>query len=357
MSAISQKVIFISMSDAANGAENVLLMASAAISAPVIFLKKVKTGGLSIPAGQVVKYVTTKSILAGFWGLINSLKPYRNGYVIMSTHSYLNAYLGFLKKIGYIKSQLIVRECTSVFTRYSGLKKWTYKLAYWLGYPAVNLIVCQTSLMRSQFLKHVTYIKAKKVIKQENPVNTEQILIKSESPLNDFDADDDFICAAGRLIPEKGFSVLITAFSCIEKQYPDLKLLLLGEGPERPFLTRLIESYGLSKRVILKGQIDNPMPYFKQARVCVVSSLKEGFPNVLLEMMTLNKAVVSTICAGGIESIPGILTTETNNVNGLAAAIKKALHKDVRSGEKSAQEYLQNRNPEVFIDSILKELQ
>ena len=354
MSELKQNVVFISMSDVANGAENVLLMASGATGAPILFLKKVKTGGLRIPAGQEFRYATDKNMLMGFLGLINLIKPYRHDFIIMSTHPYLNACLGFLKRIGYLKSQLIVRECTSVFTRFAGFKKLSYKLAYQLGYPGVNLVVCQTSLMRYQFLQHVNFVPDQKVIVQENPVNLEQILKRAGSPLNDPDTDADFICAAGRLIPEKGFSVLIYAFSCIEEQYPGLKLLILGEGPERTELTKLIETLGLTTRVILKGRIDNPMPYFKKAKICVVSSIKEGFPNVLLEMMAMNQSVVSTLCAGDIENIPGILTAKANSVNELALTIEKALDRNARSGSEIIKQYLHNRTPEKFIYALLK---
>jgi glycosyltransferase involved in cell wall biosynthesis len=354
---VNKKILFVSMSDMANGAENVLFMAARASGSPVVFLKKVSKGGLYIPAGQDAQYVTDKSMLKGFWGLTGSLKPYREGAVIMSTHPYLNAYLGFLKRIGYLRSQLIVRECTSVFTRYSGPKKWTYQFAYYLGYPAADLIICQTSLMRNQFLENTSYLMPEKVIVQENPVDLEQILEKSEAHIDGPDAEADFICAAGRLIPEKGFSILISAFKCIKDEYPDLKLLIFGDGPEKDALSRLIESYGLSNRVMLKGQTENPMPYFKRARVCVVSSVKEGFPNVLLEMMALNKVVVSTLCAGGIEAIPDILKAEVNSTKSLVSALKTALCKEYDPQKKSVREYLQNRNPAAFIGAVLKSLQ
>jgi len=354
---VNKNVLFVSMSDKANGAENVLLMAAKVIRAPMIFLQKVKNGGLKFSQDQQLTYVTDKSMLAGFWGLAKSLKSYRKGFIIISTHPYLSAYLGFLKRIGYLKSQLIVRECTSVFTRYSGFKRWTYQVAYRFGYPGASLIVCQTALMRNQFLKHVSFIQPQKVIIQENPIDMEQAIIKANQPLNDIDAGSDFICAAGRLIPEKGFSVLIKAFSCIIKQYPDLNLLLFGEGPEKQLLTGLIKSHKLEGRVLLKGWTDNPLPYFKKARVCVVSSIKEGFPNVLLEMMALNPVVVSTLCAGGIETIPCIEKTEVNNVNALIIALKKALHKDGEHEKKTVQQYLGNRKPEVFLRTILSALQ
>jgi glycosyltransferase involved in cell wall biosynthesis len=208
--------------------------------------------------------------------------------------------------------------------------------------------------MQNQFRKQITFIPAARVIVQENPVDIEQAIIKAAKPLPDTDTCSDFICAAGRLIPEKGFSVLINAFNCIKLQYPDLNLLLFGDGPEKKKLSELIKTHNLQGRVLLKGWTDNPLPYFKKARVCVVSSIKEGFPNVLLEMMALNPIVVSTLCAGGIEAIPYIEKIGVNDVDVMVAALKKALHKNGEPGKKPIQQYLSTRNPEVFIGSILR---
>lgn len=352
MSDIADKMLFISMSDAANGAENVLLMAAKASKAPIIFLKKLDEGSLQIPEGIVHKYATKKSMFAGFLNLIILLFPYRKGYVLMSTHPYLNAYLGVLKRIGYLRSPLVVRECTSVFNRYSGLKKMSYKLAYHLGYPAVSCVVCQTELMRQQFLEHVPFIGQSKVIVLDNPVDLDLIINKAKIAINDPYLGAEFICAAGRLIPEKGFAVLIGAFSRIAKEYPELRLLLFGDGPQKAFLNKLIAAYGLTTRVIVKGWTKNPVPYFKSARVCVVSSIKEGFPNVLLEMMSVNPIVVSTLCAGGIESIPGILTANVNDINHLAAVIKKALSTQPKNNRTKLNGYLSNRTPAKFIEAV-----
>lgn len=344
------------MSDVANGAERVLLMAAGAKASPIIFLKKSVNGNLHIPSGIVHRYASERSMIAGFLKLIKLLLPYRKGYILMSTHPYLNAYLGLLKRIGYLKSQLVVRECSSVFNRYSGLKKLSYKLAYSIGYRSVNLIVCQTELMREQFLKHIRFVPLSKVIVLNNPIDTSAIVNKASAAIDDSYFSFPFICAAGRLIPEKGFAVLIEAFKTIEKQYSDLKLLLFGDGPQKDFLTKLIADRGLTGRVILKGWNANPIPYFKNARVCVVSSIEEGFPNVLLEMMSVNPIVVSTLCAGGIKDIPEILTANVNDVDNLATAIKKALCLPPPEHEIKFNSYLCNRTPVTFIDTIANAL-
>jgi glycosyltransferase involved in cell wall biosynthesis len=104
------------------------------------------------------------------------------------------------------------------------------------------------------------------------------------------------------------------------------------------------------------GHVDNPIPYYKKAKLCVVSSIKEGFPNVLLEMMAVNDSVVSTLCAGGIEKIPSILKVEPNNINSLTSAIGFALADYPSQKNDSRQDYLKDRSPELFISSILEEL-
>ena len=127
----------------------------------------------------------------------------------------------------------------------------------------------------------------------------------------------EFICAAGRLIPIKGFSLLINAFKPIVEKRKDLKLVILGEGPERDNLQKQIHQLGLEGSVILMGHVANPYVYFKYAKVCVVSSIEEGFPNTLLQMIALNTLVVSTLCAGGIAEIPSILKEGTGNIYAL----------------------------------------
>lgn len=348
------RLLFVSMSDTAGGAEKVLCMIAAVSDSPLIFVKHMPNSRLVIPDFLKVRYLTKKSMLIGFFKLVKALYPYRKEYTIVSTHPYVNSYLGILKRIGYIKSDLVVRECTSIFSRYTGIKKLSYQIAYRLGYPGTSLIVCQTEIMRNQLLEHNPFISKSKVIVKENPVDLDFILEKGEEPIMGNVADSDFICSAGRLISEKGFPILIQAFANISDRYPDLKLLILGEGSERNNLDKLVKEAGLEGRIVLKGHINNPIPYFKKAKICVIASIKEGFPNVLLEMMAVSpSSVISTLCAGGIEDIPAIVKVQVNDANALATAIDSVLY----SGDKNKVErrYFKHRTPRNYIDSILKE--
>ncbi|KIA95965.1 hypothetical protein OC25_05340 [Pedobacter kyungheensis] len=356
MKTLKQKITFISLTDAPNGAENVLHMMANAVEGDMVFLKKQPFSGLKVSENIGKTYLSKQSLISGFAKLVPQLRQFGRDDILMSTHPYLNAFLGFLKRIGYLRSKLIVRECTSVFTRFRGMKKRIYEIIYRMGYPAVDLVVCQTTLMQEQLLLHNPFLAKVKVLVQPNPIDFNKIVAKSNQPLINGDAKLDFICSAGRLIPEKGFPVLIEAFKLIKAEHPQLKLLLLGEGKERELLTKIITENDLTGSVFLKGQIDNPAPYFKQAKLCVVSSIKEGFPNVLLEMMSVNNAVVSTLCAGGISEIPAIAKVAVNDAKALASAMNETLQQPQTENTAIATQYLYGRRPEVFAQSILNAL-
>lgn len=355
MSTSKPKINLISLTDRPNGAENVLLKMAISVNGNLIFIAKNQDTRLVIPENLSKKYLSHKSKVVGMIKLLPLLAKMHKDQIVMSTHPYLNAYLGFCKRIGLFKNQLIVRECTSIFTRFSGFKKFVYQILYKLGYPAADLVVCQTDTMLNQLLDHNPFLDSSRVIVQPNPIDVDKIMDLGNEHLNQIHEGEQFICTAGRLIPEKGFDILIQAFGILRKSNPKIKLIILGEGKEREKLTNLISDLELQQSVVLNGHIANPVPYFKHAKVCVVSSITEGFPNVLLEMMASNPAVVSTMCAGGIDSIPNITTVEVNNVLALATAIQNTLD-NTQTKDNPHIDYLLKRSPQNFSQSILRAL-
>ena len=356
MNSKQKNMLYVSLTNSAGGAEQILMMAAKINNGPILFLKEQKNSALIINDNQCIKFLSKKSILAGFFLLIKELIPYRKNYVIMSSHPYLNAYLGILKRVGFIKSILVTRESTSVFLRFSGLKRLSYKIVYWLGYPAIDLLVCQTDGMRKQLMENSQYLISKRVVVLENPVDVEDVMKKAGEASDDPMLLDAYICSAGRLISLKAFDVLIKAFKPISKQCPDLKLLILGEGEKRGDLVQLIEKLALQDKVILKGFVSNPFRYFKNARVCVVSSIREGFPNVLLQMMALNERVVSTLCADGIQDFHSISKAKVNDVDSLTSAILYELSVDRETKVYRNKRFIAHRTPENFMKLILEKI-
>jgi glycosyltransferase involved in cell wall biosynthesis len=108
--------------------------------------------------------------------------------------------------------------------------------------------------------------------------------------------DTSYVVAVGRLMPNKNFPMLIDAFA---QSGIAQTLLILGEGPERPALANQIAALGLQDRIVMPGFLDNPFPTVAGAAIYVSSSNAEGFPNSLLEAMSVGLPVIATNCPSG----------------------------------------------------------
>jgi glycosyltransferase involved in cell wall biosynthesis len=109
-----------------------------------------------------------------------------------------------------------------------------------------------------------------------------------------------FIVSVGRLVVSKNHAVVIRAYALSGIAMP---LLILGEGPERAVLQSLIEEHGLEGRVQLAGFVRNPYAFVGRATFYVSGSRAEGFPNALVEAMSLGVPVISSNCPSGPSEI------------------------------------------------------
>ena len=106
----------------------------------------------------------------------------------------------------------------------------------------------------------------------------------------------------GRLAPEKGLGALIDAWPLVRQTHPQARLILIGEGPERPLLEQRARSLGLGlgpdQAVDLPGAADDVTARLRAADLFVLPSLEEGMSIALLEAMALGIPLVAS-------SIPG----------------------------------------------------
>tara|TARA_R110001599_G_scaffold122530_1_gene294559 strand:- start:12432 stop:13559 length:1128 start_codon:yes stop_codon:yes gene_type:complete len=113
------------------------------------------------------------------------------------------------------------------------------------------------------------------------------------------------IVAVGRLSDQKGFDMLIDAFSLVLKDRK-ARLVIFGEGELRTALQQQIDKLDLTAHVDLAGYTDNPIAEIKQADLFVLSSRFEGSPNVLVEAMSVGCKVVAFDCPSGpMETLKG----------------------------------------------------
>ncbi|MBC7915784.1 MAG: glycosyltransferase [Pyrinomonadaceae bacterium] len=357
----SKRVLMILPNDTLGGAEQVLLQICKFYSKnqyviDVFFLKKRRDNNWENIANNVNLYYTSASREKyGLPLLVLNLKKHasKNFYDLAYTsHTHTTGLVGFFIKIKFLHiGKFIARESTTIFDRFTGFRLERFKLMYRIGYFSTDLLICQTHYMKRQLFNNMLafFQKLRKIEVIPNPISYNEIkqVIFSERP-----HENRYIVSAGRLIPEKGFDILIQSFKELETDHKSLDLIILGEGPMRNELEILIDSLNLKDRVILKGFQKDVYNYFKHAKLCVVSSRIEGFPNVLLQMMSQNNNVVSTLCAGDIDKISGITTCAPNNIAELKQAIDLALNSDSDKNAKLFDEQLQERDIENFINKV-----
>ena len=134
-----------------------------------------------------------------------------------------------------------------------------------------------------------------------NPVVDEPMLAAAREPVEHpwlNDGELPVVMGAGRLSAEKDFATLIRAFAGLNRIRP-CRLIILGEGKQRPALTQLVADLGLLDVVDLPGYTPNPYAWLARASLFALSSVREGSGNVLTEAMALGVPVVSTDCPTG----------------------------------------------------------
>ena len=142
-------------------------------------------------------------------------------------------------------------------------------------------------------------------------------------------ADEQVVCTS-RLTTAKNHKLLLAAFAEIADEFPMYQLKIFGEGPYEPALRQEVERRNLQDRVRFMGLVPNILDQISSARIFVLSSNHEGYPNSLAEAMSMGLACVSTDCRiGGPRSMirdgrNGYLV-KVADVGAMAAALRRLM--------------------------------
>ena len=134
-------------------------------------------------------------------------------------------------------------------------------------------------------------------------LNIKSINIKKFEKLDDKFKGIKFILGIGRLTKQKNFSLLIKSFKEILKRYPDLKLIILGDGEEKHKLSKLIKHLSLENEIFLEGYKKNIFNYIYNCECYISSSLYEDPGFTLIEAGFLNKTVIAAASKTGTTEI------------------------------------------------------
>ncbi|QOW10897.1 glycosyltransferase [Kaistella flava (ex Peng et al. 2021)] len=199
-----------------------------------------------------------------------------------------------------------------------------------------------------------------KIARIYNPLDTEEILSKSDSVVQDYQFDETVktFISVGTVFPQKGFDRLLKVHKRLLDEGLNHKVLILGNGYDFENIKKLKDELGVSKTATLLGFTDNPYPYFKKVDFYILSSRYEGFPTVLFEAITLKKKIIATDVSGVREMLEegklGLITE--NSEDGIYEGMKKALEnpESFEKYEQNLKDYKMPFNLENSVKSIVK---
>ncbi len=173
------------------------------------------------------------------------------------------------------------------------------------------------------------------------------------------------VVTAGRLVPVKGHTYLITAFARVVKEIPNVRLVFLGDGELKEALFAQTKTLGIENHALFLGMRNDVPEIISASDLFVLPSINEGFGVVLLEAMAMKCPIVATN-VGGIPEVvmdgeTGILVPPRDPVQ-LAGAIIKLIKDSTlarqlaESGYQRLKAYFDIKDTIVKIEHLYKEL-
>ena len=291
------------------GAEKVMLnLAKGFIKSGIeVDLLLVKAEGAYIsqipPKVRLINFQQNR-LLTSVFSLINYLKTEKPQILLTALDS--NVIAAWIRRWTGISTTTIVtvHNNLSLESHYgkSMKLKLTAKFASWFYNWADNIVAVSEGVALDLIKIGLPKEKIKVIY---NPIVDVELTNKIHESLEHswFEAEQPpVILGVGRLTKQKDFSTLLRAFALVRRQ-TSAKLMILGEGEERSFLESLVQELDIESDVFFTGFLNNPYVYMSRAKVLVLSSIWEGFGNVLVEAMAAGTSVISTDCPNGPSEI------------------------------------------------------
>lgn len=247
-----------------------------------------------------------RRVLSSLPGLVRYLRRARP-QAIMSSMWHANIIVILGRWLSGSKARLVVREASTPSINMATLPAWqrgAYRRLIGSHYRMADCIIAPSSGVAMDLHQYIG-LAPEKIAVVPNPVIHPGLFEKAQlPPSHPWFVEDALpvILSVGRLGAEKDFPTLVRAFARVQARYP-ARLMILGEGSERPLLENLARELGIAETVAFPGFVDNPWSYMSRAAVYVLTSRFEGLPGALIEAMAMGCPVVATDCPSGPREI------------------------------------------------------
>jgi len=190
-------------------------------------------------------------------------------------------------------------------------------------YCKADIVINQCEGMR-QDLVELYGVDGSKAPVIYNSVNQRVEAVSKSLRFHEIEKQEYFLCV-GRLDEQKAFHYAIEAFSRVADEMPGMRLKIVGQGRLESQLRDAARVHGVEERVDFEKFQEDIIPFYLGAKATLLTSLYEGFPNVLVESITLGTPVIAFDCKSGPREIineqNGVLV-EYLSVDGLVTAMR-----------------------------------
>ena len=214
------------------------------------------------------------------------------------------------KRLARVPLRVVISEHNTISMARKFQPRYFRILSNWLlrkYYPLADQIVAVSKGVADD-LSAIAKIPKGKIKVIANPIITPEMISKSKEEFNHpwfKPGEPPVILAIGRFTAQKDFPLLINAFANVRKSMT-VRLIILGDGPDRSDLLSLANKLHLGEDISMPGFVQNPYPYLVNASLFVLSSQWEGLPTVLVEALYCGTPIVATNCQSGpIEILAG----------------------------------------------------
>lgn len=227
----------------------------------------------------------------------------RRPALLLSTLAHSSVVAIAAGKLAMTGLPVVIREANTPTAGATDWSSWKSNLAHRLmrwAYRSADGVIAVSDGVASA-LQSVLGVPGEKIATLYNPVVSRELrTLAAQEPDHPWLAAPakPLVLGVGSLTPRKDFATLIEAFNLLTED-DDLRLVILGEGPERASLQRRIDELGLGARVDLAGFEPNPFSYMSRAAVYVLSSNLEGLPGSLVQALACGCPAVATDCPSG----------------------------------------------------------
>ena len=286
----------------------------------IIKLNKIKLVKY-LPKNSFIKSRFTYIIifLWNFFKLKNLINKERPNFLIIHLMTSLPIFLS-----------LFFNKETKIILRISGLPKINFlRYFFWKIFSnKIYKVTCPTSSTYSYIVKKNLFRKEKLEILSDPIIDMAEYRVKKREIFNNEKLKNKkYLIGIGRLTKQKNFGLLINFFKKISDLYPNLNLVIIGEGEKESELKQLSAKFKDNQKIHFTGYQNNVFKYLLNAECFILTSLWEDPGFVLVEAALANLPIISSKCPNGPEEIIGVngYLFENNNLNDLSVKFKDFL--------------------------------